>query len=111
MAAYILARMERKQGFFSTLKEEVVHGFSLARSRAKSPGRSTSPMSSLFKRKKVSTSNPEQLIARSGSLRPVGKTLTPLMEGPDPDGGEIGGSMVAIVGGVVATTDGGGDQW
>ncbi|KAL8553417.1 hypothetical protein ACS0TY_001911 [Phlomoides rotata] len=84
--------MERKQGFFSTLKEEVVRGFSPARSRTKSPGRSASPMSRLFRRKKVSTSNPEPLIARSGSLRPVGETLTPLMEGPDPDGGEIGGS-------------------
>lgn len=84
--------MEKKQGFFSTLKEEVVRGFSPARSRAKSPGRSASPMSSLFRRKKVSTSNPEPLIARSGSLRPMGETLTPLMEGPDPDGGEIGGS-------------------
>ncbi|KAB1208476.1 hypothetical protein CJ030_MR7G022666 [Morella rubra] len=35
---------------------------------------------------------PEQLIARSGSLRPLGETLAPLMEGPDPDGGEIGES-------------------
>lgn len=84
--------MEKRQGFFSALKEEVVRGLSPARSRAKSPGRSASPMSGLFRRKKVSTSNPELLIARSGSLRPVGETLTPLMEGPDPDGGEIGGS-------------------
>ncbi|KAI3448155.1 hypothetical protein Pfo_004820 [Paulownia fortunei] len=84
--------MEKRQGFFSALKEEVVRGLSPARSRAKSPGRSASPMSGLLRRKKVSTSNPEPLIARSGSLRPVGETLTPLMEGPDPDGGEIGGS-------------------
>lgn len=83
--------MERKQGFFSALKEEVVRGLSPARSRAKSPGRSPSPMSGLFRRK-VSSSNSDLLIARSGSLRPVGETLTPLMEGPDPDGEEIGES-------------------
>ncbi|KAK4437955.1 hypothetical protein Salat_0129600 [Sesamum alatum] len=84
--------MERKQGFFSALKEEVVRGLSPARSRAKSPGRSASPMSGLLRRKKVSTSNSGLMIARSGSLRPVGETLTPLMEGPDPDGEEIGDS-------------------
>ncbi|KAL0365327.1 UNVERIFIED_CONTAM: hypothetical protein Sangu_0630300 [Sesamum angustifolium] len=84
--------MERKQGFFSALKVEVVRGLSPARSRAKSPGRSASPMSGLLRRKKLSTSNPGLLIARSGSLRPVGETLTPLMEGPDPDGEEIGES-------------------
>ncbi|KAL0454295.1 UNVERIFIED_CONTAM: hypothetical protein Slati_0768700 [Sesamum latifolium] len=84
--------MEKKQGFFSALKEEVVRGLSPARSRSKSPGRSASPMSGFLRRKKVSTSNAEQLIVRSGSLRPVGETLTPLMEGPDPDAGEIGES-------------------
>lgn len=89
--------MERKQGFFSALKEEVVRGLSPSRSRAKSPGRSKSPMSGLLRRKKHYnqnnyTANPDQLISRSGSLRPVGETLTPLMEGPDPDGGEIGDS-------------------
>ncbi|KAK4424241.1 hypothetical protein Salat_1617500 [Sesamum alatum] len=84
--------MEKKQGFFSALKEEMVRGFSPARSRSKSPGRSSSPMSGLLRRKKVSTSNAEHLIVRSGSLRPVGETLTPLMEGPDPDAGEVGDS-------------------
>lgn len=84
--------MEKRQGFFSALKEEVVRGLSPARSRAKSPGRSASPMSGLLRRKKSSTSNAEPVIARSGSLRPVGETLTPLIEGPDPDGEEIGGS-------------------
>ncbi|XP_057965902.1 uncharacterized protein LOC131156325 [Malania oleifera] len=83
--------MERKQGFFSALKEEVVRGLSPARSRAKSPARSGSPMSGLLRRKKR-VPNPEPSIARSGSLRPVGETLTPLMEGPDPDGGEVGDS-------------------
>ncbi|CAK9181151.1 unnamed protein product [Ilex paraguariensis] len=87
--------MERKQGFFSALKDEVVRGLSPARSRAKSPARSGSPMSGLLRRKKNShhyVANPEALIARSGSLRPLGETLTPLMEGPDPNGGEIGES-------------------
>ncbi|CAA0806785.1 Protein of unknown function (DUF620 [Striga hermonthica] len=82
--------MERKHGFFSAL-EEVVRGLSPARSRAKSPGRSVSPMSGLLRRK-VRSSNSDNLVARSGSLRPVGETLTPLMEGPDPDGEEIGES-------------------
>ncbi|KAG6421904.1 hypothetical protein SASPL_118464 [Salvia splendens] len=84
--------MERKQsqGFFSGL-EDVVRGLSPARSRGKSPGRSRSPMSGLLRRK-VGSSNSDSLIARSGSLRPVGETLTPLMEGPDPDGDEIGDS-------------------
>ncbi|GKV26439.1 hypothetical protein SLEP1_g35737 [Rubroshorea leprosula] len=31
-------------------------------------------------------------MARSGSLRPVGEALAPLIEGPDPDGGEVGES-------------------
>lgn len=76
--------MEKKQGFFSALKEEVVRGLSPARSRAKSPARSASPMAALLRRRKSHRheANPEALlIGRSGSLRPV-------MEGPDPDGGE-----------------------
>ncbi|KAM7470484.1 hypothetical protein LguiA_008667 [Lonicera macranthoides] len=85
--------MERKQGFFSALKDEVVRGLSPSRSRAKSPARSASPMSGLLRRRKSSPSaNPEALISRSGSMRPLGETLTPLMEGPDPDGGEVGDS-------------------
>ena len=48
-------------------------------------------MSGLLRRK-VGASNSDSLIARSGSLWPVGETLTPLMEGPDPDGDEIGDS-------------------
>ncbi|KAM7479132.1 hypothetical protein LguiA_027345 [Lonicera macranthoides] len=85
--------MERKQGFFSALKEEVVRGLSPSKSRAKSPARSNSPMSGLLRRQKSNhLANPESLIARSGSLRPVGETLTPLMEGPDPDAGDVGGS-------------------
>ncbi|XP_019170283.1 PREDICTED: uncharacterized protein LOC109165800 [Ipomoea nil] len=92
--------MERKQGFFSALKEEVVRSLSPARSRAKSPARSGSPLSRLLWRKKSSGGsssghfvvNPDTLISRSGSLRPLGETLTPLMEGPDPDGGDVGDS-------------------
>ncbi|XP_068654442.1 uncharacterized protein [Aristolochia californica] len=83
--------MEKKQGFFSALKEEVVRGLSPARSRAKSPLRSGSPMTSLLRRRKHHyVAPPQPLIARSGSLRPVGETLTPLMEGPDPDDGVDG---------------------
>lgn len=78
--------MEKKQGFFSALKDEVVRGLSPSRSRAKSPARSASPITSLLRRRKHHVAQPEPLIARSGSLRPVGETLTPLMEGPDPDG-------------------------
>lgn len=80
--------MERKQGFFSALKDEVVRGLSPARSRAKSPARSASPMSSLLRRRrKYHAPPPELFIARSGSLRPA-ETLSPLKEGPDgTDGG------------------------
>ncbi|OWM79182.1 hypothetical protein CDL15_Pgr003353 [Punica granatum] len=67
--------MEKKQGFFSALKEEVVRTLSPARSRNASPGRGA-----WSRRKKLerSAADPEPLIWRSGSLRPV-------MEGPDPD--------------------------
>ncbi|OVA00995.1 Protein of unknown function DUF620 [Macleaya cordata] len=85
--------MERKQGFFSALREDVVRALSPARSRGRSPARSASPMSGLLRRRKQQMGHhPEPLIARSGSLRPVGETLTPLMEGPDPDGCENGDS-------------------
>ncbi|XVE66748.1 hypothetical protein DITRI_Ditri08aG0104500 [Diplodiscus trichospermus] len=92
--------MEKKQGFFSALKEEVVRGFSPSRSRNNSPARTRSPMASLLRRKKNNHNNyggayvaqPDPLIARSGSLGLVGEALAPLMEGPDPDGGEVGDS-------------------
>ncbi|KAI4337028.1 hypothetical protein L6164_015489 [Bauhinia variegata] len=75
--------MERKQGFFSALKEEVVRGLSPGRSRSKCPARSASPASSLLRRrKKHNAPPPEFWIARSGSLRPV-EALSPLKEGPD----------------------------
>ena len=51
-------------------------------------------MSGLLRRKKShhAALHEAALIARSGSLRPLGETLTPLMEGPDQDGAEIGES-------------------
>ncbi|KAJ7958229.1 Glutamyl-tRNA (Gln) amidotransferase subunit A (DUF620) [Quillaja saponaria] len=80
--------MERKQGFFWALKEEVVRGLSPGRSRAKSPARSASPMSSLIRRRrKHHLPPPELFIARSGSLRPL-EALSPLKEGPDTTEGE-----------------------
>ncbi|GKV43223.1 hypothetical protein SLEP1_g50539 [Rubroshorea leprosula] len=81
--------MEKKQGFFAALKEEVKRGLSPSRSRPNGPARTRSPMSGLIRRKKSNhgsyVAQPELLIARSGNLRPV-------MEGPDPDGGEVGES-------------------
>ncbi|KAI9123412.1 hypothetical protein K1719_004712 [Acacia pycnantha] len=87
--------MERKQGFFASLREEVVRGLSPSRSRANSPGRTGSPMSGLLRRKKQTghnfAANPDSaLIGRSGSMRVLGETLAPLMEGPDPDGFQNG---------------------
>ena len=51
-------------------------------------------MSGLLRRKKShhAAQHEAALVARSGSLRPLGETLTPLMEGPDQDGAEIGES-------------------
>ncbi|RWR82959.1 Soluble secretory phospholipase A2 receptor [Cinnamomum micranthum f. kanehirae] len=86
--------MEKKQGFFSALKEEVVRGLSPSRSRSrsrsrpKSPSRSASPMSGILRFRKHHMAQPEPMVPRSGSLRPAGETLTPLMEGPDADGCE-----------------------
>ncbi|KAL4302293.1 hypothetical protein GQ457_10G020420 [Hibiscus cannabinus] len=87
--------MEKKQGFFSALKEEVVRGLSPSRSRTNSPRRARSPMAILLRRKK---SNPSSYggayVAQPeyGGLRLVGEALAPLMEGPEPDGGETGDS-------------------
>lgn len=73
--------MEKKPGFFSGLKEGLVRGLSPSSSRSKSPG--------LLWRNK---NNPESSVLRSRSLKPVGETLSPLIEGPDPDCGEVGDS-------------------
>ncbi|OMO90485.1 hypothetical protein CCACVL1_07357 [Corchorus capsularis] len=83
--------MERKQGFFS-----VVRGLSPSRSRAKSPARSASPVSRSVRRRRSSNhhvSQPEPLILRSGSLR-LAEALSPLKEGPDPDGNDGGDSRM-----------------
>lgn len=80
--------MDKKQGFFSSLKHEVVRGLSPARSRAKSPARSVSPMSGLLRRRRKQQGPPPELfMTRSGSLRPV-EALSPLKEGPDGTDGE-----------------------
>lgn len=82
-------KMERKQGFFSALKDEVVRGLSPARSRR---GRSKSPSGSGLHRRRRGSSvgPPEILISRSGSLRPGAETLSPLREGPDPNESDSG---------------------
>lgn len=85
--SFLLSQMENKQSFFSALKDEVVRGLSPSRSRSKSPARTASPISGLLRRKKH---NPDSSVARSASLRPLGETLTPLIEGPDPDASENG---------------------
>lgn len=86
--------MERKQGFFAALKEEVVRGLSPARSRTKSSAWSPSPMAGLLlpRRRRAGHGRqhslvnlPEPLIARTGSFRPVGEALAPLVEGPEPN--------------------------
>lgn len=95
--------MEKKQGFFSALRDEVIRSFtpsrSRPRSRSASPSRSNPHMKALlWGRKKLLASSgcsraaaaggyhlaaqqPEPLIGRSESLRPV-------MEGPDPEGND-----------------------
>ncbi|KAL8225898.1 hypothetical protein R6Q57_018455 [Mikania cordata] len=79
--------MEKKQGFFATLKEEVVRGLSPRRSRNRTPkpvrSRSGSPNSGMLRRMKGhNVCQPEPVILRSGSLRPL-EALSPLREGPD----------------------------
>ncbi|XP_052200729.1 uncharacterized protein LOC127807127 [Diospyros lotus] len=83
--------MERKQqGFFSA-----VRGLSPGRSRGRSPSRSVSPGSGLLRRRRGGhrAPPPEILISRSGSLRPA-EALSPLKEGPDPDGPDAGDSRM-----------------
>ncbi|KAL3505079.1 hypothetical protein ACH5RR_034920 [Cinchona calisaya] len=86
--------MERKQGFFSALKGEVVRGLSPGRSRGTRRSPSPSSRSGLRRRRKGIRHHhmvpPEAFISRSGSLRPGLETLSPLREGPDPTGSEVG---------------------
>lgn len=87
--------MERKQGFFSALKGEVVRGLSPARSRGRTLARSSSPFRGLLRRKKCPSGPPElPPISRSGSLslRPPSEALSPLREGPDRDASDGGDS-------------------
>ncbi|XP_076921595.1 uncharacterized protein LOC143583062 [Bidens hawaiensis] len=81
--------MERKQGFFSALKDEVIRGLSPVRSRArsKSPARNGSPMSGLLLRRR-----PKQLTNRDTFLAGSGEMLAPLHEGPDQDEPGLGDS-------------------
>ncbi|EPS64695.1 hypothetical protein M569_10083 [Genlisea aurea] len=74
----------RKQGFFSTLKEDFVRGLSPGRSRR---GRSHSPSVSGHRRRRRGSSAgpPEIFVPRSGA-----EILSPLREGPDPNGSGLG---------------------
>ncbi|KAJ1296645.1 hypothetical protein BS78_01G318100 [Paspalum vaginatum] len=75
---------ERKQGFFSALKGEVVRGLSPARSRGKSLLRKTAAAVEAAPPEELGAQYaPDPLVAHSGSLRPGGEVLAPLMEGPD----------------------------
>ncbi|MBA0556998.1 hypothetical protein Golob_027057 [Gossypium lobatum] len=88
--------MEKKQGFLSALKEDIVRGLSPSRSRSNSSARPLSLMSTTLRRNKdnhhggAHVVQPEPLMARSGTVRPVGEALSPLMEGPEPDRGKSG---------------------
>ncbi|KAI3675337.1 hypothetical protein L1987_84926 [Smallanthus sonchifolius] len=78
--------MERKQGFFSSLRHDLVRGLSPARSRAKSPATSGSSVMEFLRLKPKHV----PVVVRSGSLN--GETLAPLIEGPDPTVSEMGES-------------------
>ncbi|MBA0682949.1 hypothetical protein Goari_024633 [Gossypium aridum] len=88
--------MEKKQGFLSALKEDIVRGLSPSRLRSNSPARPLSLVSTTLRRNKdnhhggAHVVQPEPLMARSGTVRPVGEALSPLMEGPEPDRGKSG---------------------
>ncbi|KAK8943411.1 hypothetical protein KSP40_PGU007788 [Platanthera guangdongensis] len=64
--------MEKKQGFLSTLKQEVVRGLSPTKSRRKGRRLGKHSLSDL----------PQTFMGRSERFRPFGKTLEPLMEEP-----------------------------
>ncbi|WVZ57331.1 hypothetical protein U9M48_007729 [Paspalum notatum var. saurae] len=76
---------ERKPGFFSALRGEVVRGLSPARSRGKSLLRKTAAEASAPEELGLGAQyGPDPLVGHSGSLlRPGGEVLAPLMEGPD----------------------------
>ncbi|OEL25797.1 hypothetical protein BAE44_0013186 [Dichanthelium oligosanthes] len=77
---------ERRQGFFSALKGEVVRGLSPARSRGKSsllPRTRKTAAAEAAPPEELAQYAPDPLVAHSGSIRPGGEVLAPLMEGPD----------------------------
>ncbi|KAG1368600.1 hypothetical protein COCNU_14G010680 [Cocos nucifera] len=88
--------MEKKQGFFSVLWEEVARGLPPGRARSESPGwNASAAVAGLLLPRRWRGLHRQQAVAdlavsRSGSLRPVGEALTPLMEGPDPGAGDCG---------------------
>ncbi|KAL1822188.1 hypothetical protein ACET3Z_008966 [Daucus carota] len=80
--------MEKKQGFFSALKQEVVRGLSPGRTRRKSI--SGGSVSGSVTRKRVTQVAMQEFLAeKSGGLRPV-EALAPLREGPDTEEGMDG---------------------
>ncbi|CAN6289078.1 unnamed protein product [Urochloa humidicola] len=78
---------ERRQGFFSALKGEVVRGLSPARSRGKSllPRSTRKNAAEAAPPEELAAAQyaPDQFVPHSGSLRPGGEALAPLMEGPE----------------------------
>jgi hypothetical protein len=74
--------MERKQGLFSSLKDDLIKGLSPASSSS-----STSPMSSLLRRRKKEYVPPLDLFIGetypSTPARPPVEAMSPLKEGPD----------------------------
>ncbi|XP_051149744.1 uncharacterized protein LOC127264317 [Andrographis paniculata] len=84
--------MERKQSFFSSLKEEVVRGLSPARSRR---NRSESPSGTGLMRRRGRSNTSSSSSSSSGTAvmsvsRSGIETLPPLREGPDPNGSDSG---------------------
>ncbi|XP_029117102.1 uncharacterized protein [Elaeis guineensis] len=88
--------MEKKQGFFSALREEISRGLPPGRTRSESPGwNASAAVVELLLPRRWRGLHRQQAVAdlavsRSGSLRPVGEALAPLMEGPDPGAGDCG---------------------
>ncbi|GAU36513.1 hypothetical protein TSUD_316390 [Trifolium subterraneum] len=80
--------MERKQGLFSSLKDDLIKGLS--------PASSTSPMSSLLRRRKKEFVPPLDLFIGgaypSTPVRPPVEAMSPLKEGPEDTECSIGTS-------------------
>ena len=77
---------ERRRGFFSALKGEVVRGLSPARSRGKSllpHARKTAAEDEAETPEVLAPYAAGQFVAHSGSLHPGGEALAPLMEGTE----------------------------